>query len=185
MRIIGGQRRGKILISPPDDSIRPTSDRARESLFNILLHRYFPEGLTETHWLDLFCGTGAVACEALSRGVAAATLIDENEGALQIARKNVDVCGFSAAATFRRVDALAFITHGDLAPFGIIFADPPYQTNKAQQTLDAVAASRFTGLFILETDAKLALTTPEGTECLLLRRYGKGQLSFWQKARNA
>jgi len=185
MRIIGGQRRGKILLSPPDDSIRPTSDRARESLFNILLHRFFPGGLEAMHWLDLFCGTGAVACEALSRGVLAATLIDENEGALQIARKNVEACGFSSAATFRRVDALAFINHGDLTPYGIIFADPPYQTNKAQQALDAVAVSTFTGIFILETDAKLALTTPEGTECLLLRRYGKGQLSFWQKAMKA
>lgn len=122
MRIIGGVRRGKKLLAPSGQGTRPTTDRVRESLFNILSHRYAEhlQGLV----LDAFCGTGALALEALSRGAEHAVLWDTDPQALKIARQNVEACGFSEMATLQRRAAETALPATQVAD--LVFLDPPY-----------------------------------------------------------
>lgn len=123
MRIISGSRRGKKLFSAPGLETRPTSDRIKESIFNILSSIE-----PDTVLLDLFAGTGALALEALSRGAAYAVLIDNSKTAVKVIERNIQACGFEGRSTVKIWDALANLNClvGLERKFNLIFMDPPY-----------------------------------------------------------
>ena len=128
MRIVGGKHRGRRLEAPTDLRIRPTSDRAREALFNILAHGRFAADhrslLPGARVLDAFCGTGALTFEALSRGAEKAILLDNDPDAIKLARTNAALLGVNAQVDIRRADA----RHPGPAPWAatLAFLDPPY-----------------------------------------------------------
>ncbi|HPF45670.1 MAG: 16S rRNA (guanine(966)-N(2))-methyltransferase RsmD [Alphaproteobacteria bacterium] len=126
MRIIGGTYRGKKLITPVDDLIRPTTDRMRETLFNMLEHGNGP-GIRGSKILDLFAGTGALGIEALSRGAAHVTFVDNNSRSMKLIKQNTDLIKSSENASFIVADAVKFKYPGTV--YDVVFIDPPYRKN--------------------------------------------------------
>ena len=134
MRIVGGRLRGRALATPKSHAIRPTADRLREVLFNILVHAY-DDPITGARVLDLFAGTGALGIEALSRGAAFALLIDDAAEARALMRDNVTALGLGGSARIFRRDATALGDVHPLEPFGLAFLDPPYGQGLAERGL--------------------------------------------------
>lgn len=132
MRIISGKHRGKALLSPKNDGVRPTSSKMREAMFNILISNgYLIED--ETKVLDLCCGTGALGLEALSRGAARAVFIDGSAEHLKLARKNIEHCKELERSVLIRADAENLLNATDC--FDLIFIDPPYFKGVANKAL--------------------------------------------------
>ena len=134
MRIVGGRLRGRKLAAPSSQAIRPTSDRLRESLFNILAHAY-GDPVTGARVLDLFAGTGALGLEALSRGAAFALFVDDGAEARALIRENVATLGLGGVTRIFRRDATRLGPVHPLAPFSLAFLDPPYGKGLAEQAL--------------------------------------------------
>lgn len=176
MRIISGSKRGKKLFTPTDDRVRPTADRAREALFNILYAKYF-DTLDGVSVLDIFAGTGAIGLEAASRGAAAVAFVDLD---LKLTKKNAAVCGFSNLSFMER-DArkLPQAPH----PFGLIFLDAPYNKGLTEPALQALLAGGYADgstLIVAETAADEALVLPEGMVLLEDRIYGAARFNILQ-----
>ncbi|MBZ9654114.1 16S rRNA (guanine(966)-N(2))-methyltransferase RsmD [Phyllobacterium lublinensis] len=125
MRIVGGKFRGRALATPASNAIRPTTDRTRESLFNILVHNY-PEKFESTRVLDLFAGTGALGLEAISRGARYGVFIEESTEGRGLIRTNVETFGLLGNTKIFRRDATKLGEAGTIEPFDLVFADPPY-----------------------------------------------------------
>jgi 16S rRNA (guanine966-N2)-methyltransferase len=134
MRIVAGKFRGKQLNSPSDDSIRPTSDRVRESVFNILGSRLGPV-LTEKRVLDLFAGTGALGFEALSRGASHVTFVDTGAESRGLIRDHIQAFGAAGITKLLRRDATALGKPGTFGQFDLIFLDPPYAQEMGEKAL--------------------------------------------------
>jgi 16S rRNA (guanine966-N2)-methyltransferase len=134
MRIIAGKFRGKHLLTPEDDSIRPTADRVRESIFDILSSRLGPqfEGLRV---LDLFAGTGALGLEALSRGASGAVFVETGAEARGLIRDNIEALGVAGIAKLLRRDATSLGPSGTMGAFDLIFLDPPYNQELGERAL--------------------------------------------------
>ena len=134
MRIIAGRFRGKQLNAPADDSIRPTADRVRESIFDILSSRLGPnfDGLRV---LDLFAGTGAMGLEALSRGATSVVLVENGVEARGLIRDHIEAFGVAGVAKLLRRDATALGPSGTMGAFDLVFVDPPYGKGLAEQAL--------------------------------------------------
>ena len=185
MRIVGGKHRGRRLLAPPGETVRPTSDRAREAMFNILSHgRLAAEGipLAGAMVLDTFAGTGALGLEALSRGAAAALFIEQDREALTILRQNIAALGEDAHARIIAGDA----TRPPRAPSacGLAFIDPPYRSGLAAPALaalDAVGWLMPGALAILELAAREELAPPTGFILLDERVYGAARLVFLRR----
>src|SRR3954471_2088718 len=124
MRIVGGRLRGRALAAPKSQTIRPTADRLRESLFNILAHAY-GDPVTGARVLDLFAGTGALGLEAISRGAAFALFVDDGAEARALMRQNVETLGLAAATRIFRRDATKLGPAHPVEPFSLVFLDPP------------------------------------------------------------
>lgn len=187
MRITGGSARGRKLAAPKSDLIRPTCDRVREALFNILGER-----IKGARVLDLFAGTGAVGAEALSRGAAFALFVDQSLEAGRLIETNLRACFAQPSAGFVRVD-LAHpwnprLLLGKLEPdarFDLVFMDPPYQKQLAELTLrlieqaDMLAAN---ALVVAEEHRRVAPPPTIGDLSLYdHRRYGESGLWFYQR----
>ena len=172
IRIIGGRHRGRHLKTPTDRSVRPTSERAREALFDMLDHAGLVAG---ARFLDLFCGTGAVGLEAFSRGAAEVWLIDHD---ISLARENVDALDRPEAVQIQRMDAVRL--RKAPRPFDVVFMDPPYRSGLASPALDALRQGWLEddALLIVELAAKETLDLPEGFEEERERRYGAARLVF-------
>ena len=134
MRVVGGRVRGRNLAAPRSDAIRPTSDRLRESVFNVLAHAY-GDPVTGARVLDLFAGTGALGIEALSRGAAFALFIDDGAEARALIRQNIDALGLGAATRVFRRDATKLGPAHPVEPFSLVFLDPPYRKGFAERAL--------------------------------------------------
>jgi 16S rRNA (guanine966-N2)-methyltransferase len=134
VRIVGGEFRGRPLATPRSDAIRPTTDRTREALFNILAHR-FADRLDGARVLDLFSGTGALGLEALSRGASFCLFIEESAGGRGLIRDNVENFGLTGRSKIFRRDATALGEAGTMPPFGLLFADPPYGKGLGERAL--------------------------------------------------
>ena len=126
MRIVGGKYRGRSLLGPKSDAIRPTSDRLRESLFNVLAHGY-GDPCAGARVIDLFAGTGALGLEALSRGAAYAAFVDQNAEARGLIRGNVDAMGLAGVTGLLKRDATKLGPLAPFEPFTLAFCDPPYR----------------------------------------------------------
>lgn len=141
MRIIGGSARGRRLLTPRHARVRPTADRVKEALFNIIAARFGPvEGCRV---LDLFAGTGNLGIESLSRGAAAAVFVDQHRESVALIRRNLELTGFSARALLVEMgvsSAIAALGRKAEA-FDLVFLDPPYGTGLAGSTLGLLAAS--------------------------------------------
>ena len=133
MRIVGGEFRGRPLAAPRSNAIRPTTDRTREAVFNVLAHR-FPESLGGRA-LDLFAGSGALGLEALSRGSSYCVFIEELAEGRGLIRTNVEAFGLQGRTKIFRRDATHLGESGTLQPFNLIFADPPYGKGLGEKAL--------------------------------------------------
>ncbi len=180
MRVVGGRLRGRALAAPKSKAIRPTADRLRESLFNILVHA-FGDPVTGARVLDLFAGTGALGIEALSRGAAFALFIDEGAEARALLRENVTALGLGGASRIFRRDATKLGAAYPVAPFSLAFLDPPYGHGLAAAALiSAFAGGWFTpdALIIVEEAAKAQFAAPEGFTEIDRRRYDDTEFVF-------
>ena len=139
MRIVGGEFRGRVLAAPKSNAIRPTTDRTRESLFNILAHAH-PGVLDATRILDLFAGTGAVGIEALSRGAKSALFVENSVEGRSLLWENIDALGLHGRARILRRDATQLGPASNIEPFQLVFADPPYGKGLGEKALFAAHA---------------------------------------------
>jgi 16S rRNA (guanine966-N2)-methyltransferase len=139
VRIVGGEFRGGTLATPRGDAIRPTTDRTREALFNILAHR-FAERLQGARVLDLFAGTGALGIEALSRGAGFCLFVEESAEGRGLIRTNVENFGLTGRSKIFRRDATNLGVVGAMQPFGLLFADPPYGKGLGERALQSAKA---------------------------------------------
>src|SRR5215217_5383113 len=138
MRIVGGRLRGRALVGPGSDPVRPTSDRLRETIFNILAHGY-GDPVSGARVLDLFAGTGAMGLEALSRGAAFALFVDESAAARGLIRENVEALGVGGQSRLFRRDATRMGAAAPNEPFSLVFCDPPYGKGLAERALASCA----------------------------------------------
>src|ERR671916_2420595 len=138
MRIVGGRFRGRALKGPASDAIRPTSDRLRETIFNILAHGY-GDPVSGARVLDLFAGTGAMGLEALSRGAAFALFVDDSAAARGIIRENVEALGVGGESRLFRRDPTRLGPAAPNEPFALVFCDPPYGKGLAERALASCA----------------------------------------------
>ena len=180
MRIIAGKFRGKTLLSPSDDSIRPTSDRARESVFNILASRLSPnfDGLKV---LDLFAGTGALGLEALSRGAMSVVFVDTGAEARGLIRDHIEAFGAGGVAKLLRRDATALGPAGTMGPMDLVFLDPPYGKGLGERALVSLKAGGWLKpetLLVLEESSEAILSLPEGFTLDDRREYGAAAVHF-------
>ncbi len=182
MRIVGGKFRGTALtpVGKGDAGahLRPTTDRVRENIFNILAGGRFGDPITDAHCLDLFAGTGALGLEALSRGAAHVTFVDQGRKAAQLIAANIRLLNASAQTSFLKADA-ARVTAAK--PFDLIFLDPPYGKSLGQ---GAVSALMLTGLVSPGAVIVWEDSTPQaplaGLSLLDQRKYGDTQVTFLQ-----
>jgi 16S rRNA (guanine966-N2)-methyltransferase len=185
MRIVGGRLRGRTLAGPKSQAIRPTTDRLRESLFNILVHGY-DDPITGARVLDLFAGTGALGIEAVSRGAAFALFVDDGAEARALIRQNVEALALGAATRIFRRDATRLGAAHPVEPFSLVFCDPPYGRGLATQ---AVASAHTGGwlapdaLVIVEEAADAAFAAPDEFEELERRRYDDSEFIMLRVAR--
>ena len=187
MRIVGGSHRGRRLLAPPGELVRPTSDRAREALFNILSHGNFAAGgspFAERPVLDAFAGTGAFGLEALSRGASEAAFIEIERDALLALRRNVAALGEAERAHIVAGDA----TRPPRARLvcALAFLDPPYRSGLAAPSLVALAAAGWLlpdALVVIEVAAREELPLPPGFSLIDERVYGAARLVFLRRER--
>jgi 16S rRNA (guanine966-N2)-methyltransferase len=180
MRIVGGRLRGRALAVPRSQAIRPTADRLREALFNILVHGC-GDPVTGARVLDLFAGTGALGLEALSRGADFALFIDDAAAARALIRENVAALGLGGVSRIFRRDATRLGDAPRLAPFSLVFLDPPYGRALAQSALASAQAGGWIApgaLIVVEEAAKAAFAAPAGMEELDRRTYDDSELIF-------
>ncbi len=174
MRIVGGQYKGKKLISPTDDRVRPTSDRAREALFNILTQGKWGDVIQGASIVDLFCGSGAVGLEALSRGSDEILFVDSN---LKSVSNNLDLF---EKGRFRCLQTTVEALPKAPQAYDVIFADPPYNKDLIPITLKKIADGGWLakkGLLIIESDKPF---NADHFTIVDQRKYGKSQFVFLQ-----
>jgi 16S rRNA (guanine(966)-N(2))-methyltransferase RsmD len=181
MRVVAGELRGRMLSAPKGNLLRPTADRVKEALFNILL-----ESIQGTRFLDLFAGTGNVGIEAISRGAQHAVFVETNPFHLNVLRRNVERCGIKEKTTIVMADATSFIKQAERRndSFGIIFMDPPYFDRTLEEVLENPGLPRLLergGWLIVEHFHKILLMD----HYRLIKKereyhYGDSILSFFQ-----
>src|ERR1700737_3781298 len=174
MRVIGGRLKGRALKAPGSDAIRPTSDRLRETVFNILAHSY-GNPVAGARVIDLFAGTGAIAMEALSRGAACALLVDQGAQACAIIRANFAALDLGGAARILRRDARRLGAAAESGHFNLAFLDPPYGEGLAPPTLNALRDGGWLGqdaLVVIEERAGGGVALPEGFVLRETRPFG-------------
>jgi len=184
VRIVGGRLRGRTLAAPKGDAVRPTSDRTRESLFNILAHAY-ADPVTGARVLDLFAGTGALGIEALSRGAAFALFVDDGAEARALIRQNIDTLGLGAATRVFRRDATRLGAAHPVEPFSLVFLDPPYRKGMAERALASLREGGWLvpdALVVVEEAADAGLAPPEGFAELERRTYDDTVIAFLRAA---
>jgi 16S rRNA (guanine966-N2)-methyltransferase len=164
MRVVGGSLRGRTLAAPKSPTIRPTADRLREALFNILVHAY-DNPIAGARVLDLFAGTGALGIEALSRGAAFTLFVDDGAEARALLRENVATLGLGGVSRIFRRDATKLGPAHPVDPFSLAFLDPPYGKGLAEQALASARAGGWLvpdALIVVEEAKKSAFAAPEG-----------------------
>jgi 16S rRNA (guanine966-N2)-methyltransferase len=170
VRIIAGEWRGRRIVAPPGDRVRPTGDRVREAWMSIVS----PE-LPDARVLDLFSGSGALALEALSRGAASADIVEIAPPSLAAIRKNAESVGAGDRLTIHRADALRYAADLPAGAFDIAFADPPYGEGIAIQLAELWLATPFAS--VLGVEHRVTETLPGSDD---RRRYGTTVITFFR-----
>jgi 16S rRNA (guanine966-N2)-methyltransferase len=184
LRIVGGEFRGRALAAPRSNAIRPTTDRAREALFNVLAHR-FSGRLEGARVLDLFAGTGALGLEALSRGAAHCLFIEESAKGRGLIRDNVEAFGLQGRTKIFRRDATSLGQAGTIMPFDLLFADPPYAQGLGEQALQSARAGGWLkpgALCMVEESAAGPFEPGPGFHLADQRSYGGTVIRFLEMA---
>jgi 16S rRNA (guanine966-N2)-methyltransferase len=184
IRIIGGKHRGRMLATPEGEATRPTSNRARESLFNILMHATWRDDedggtspLIEARVLDAYAGSGALGLEALSRGAAHATFLDNDAAAVKAIGENLRKLGETGAAKVVRADATRPPPSREACD--LVFLDPPYRSGQAPAAIAALAAAGWMTpgcIVTVELAHNEDLLPPDGFEVIDERRYGAAKI---------
>lgn len=180
MRVVGGKMRGRSIASPDSQEIRPTQDRLRESLFNILMHAYGNPAL-DARVLDLFAGTGALGIEAVSRGAAFTLFIDNGAAARALLRNNVEALGLGGVTKVYRRDATALGPAHPMEPFTLAFLDPPYGKGLAEKALTSLRDGKWLvpdALVVVEEAKAAAFAAPDGYDELERRVYDDTEFVF-------
>lgn len=184
MRVAGGKFRGRTLAAPDDLRVRPTGDKVRQAIFNILAHRDFANGfsLDDAAVIDLFAGTGALGIEALSRGARFCLFVDDDADSRALQRQNVEALGLTGITKIWRRDAgdLGPINTGSGGPFNLAFLDPPYRKSLAEKCLASLMAGNWlaaNAVLVVETAIDETLDAP-GFETLDVRDYGETRVTF-------
>src|SRR5271169_423717 len=164
MRIVGGHLKGRVLTAPSSHAIRPTSERLRESIFDILEHR-FPGHIEGARVVDLFAGSGALAIEALSRGARGALFVDNGAEARALIRANVEAFALGGVTRIWRADATKLGSAPAGGPFALAFLDPPYEQALAGSALVSLLAGGWlepNALCVVEEASKAEIAAPDG-----------------------
>jgi len=172
MRIIAGTFRGRVLASPRDRSVRPTTDRVKQSIFDILATRVDFEALEV---LDLFSGSGSLGLEALSRGAATATFVDTSHASLSLLEKNIQLLGLENRTAVHQAEVFWFLKNSR-HPYGLVFVDPPFALERIGLLPTAIAHSGILkpgAYVIMEHGKNSTVTVPEGSFELLQRTFGQ------------
>ncbi|MET3926511.1 16S rRNA (guanine(966)-N(2))-methyltransferase RsmD [Devosia sp. 2618] len=180
MRIVAGKFRGKQLNSPSDESIRPTADRVRESMFNILSSRIGPV-FDGVRVLDLFAGTGALGFEALSRGASHVTFVDMGAEARGLIRDHIEAFGAGGITKLLRRDATDLGVSGTFGQFDLVFLDPPYGHGLGEKALAGIAASGWLApeaTIVFEESVDAEIEIPTGFTLDDRREYGSAAVHF-------
>src|SRR5688572_25547976 len=180
MRVVGGRLRGRTIASPSSREIRPTADRLRESLFNILMHAY-GDPLGGARVLDLFAGTGALGIEAVSRGAAFTLFVDNGAEARALLRNNVEALGLGGVTKVYRRDATNLGPGHPMEPFSLVFLDPPYRMKLAEKALASLRDGGWltpAALLVVEEAKAAAFAAPDGFEELERRAYDDTEFTF-------
>src|SRR4051812_39737816 len=184
MRIVGGRLRGRTLAAPRSQAIRPTADRTRETLFNILAHAY-GDPVSGARVLDLFAGTGALGLEAISRGAAFALFVDIGAEARALLRANVEALGLGGVTRIFRRDATRLGAAHPVEPFSLVFLDPPYGKGLAAPALVSARAGGWVtpdATIVVEESAEAQFAAPEGFSERERRRYDDTEFVFFNPA---
>lgn len=175
MRIIAGSLKGRKLHTPENDAIRPTSDRTRESLFNLLMHgQYAGEAIIDQRVADLCCGTGAMGLEAISRGAAACHFVDISKKSLELAKQNAVHCGVVQQCHFLQADITKLPPVSQ--PFALVMMDPPYAKSLLAATYEGMRRRGWfapNAVLVAELPRRTELPELNGAELLTSRDYGK------------
>lgn len=186
MRIVGGELRGRSLAAPKGQDIRPTTDRTRESLFNILSHAY-SEALDGSRVLDLFAGTGALGLEALSRGSKFALFVEDGVEGRGLIRQNIDTLSLQGQTRIFRRDATRLGSAGSITPFQLVFADPPYGQGLGEKAMKAAANGGWLdndALVLLEENLEAEPDCGKNFELLETRDFGETRIRFFRYCGN-
>lgn len=183
MRIVGGKFKGRRLVAPENWDIRPTSDRARESIFNIIEHADFAPDIKGASAVDIFAGTGAMGLEAMSRGAAPVTFVDLNDTARATILKNAGTMGQGRSVTVLRLDATKMPPPPRIAscPATFAFLDAPYDQDVSGPALLSMLARGWVAagsLCVVETPSDRTFDAPRGYKMEDQRKYGRATVSF-------
>jgi 16S rRNA (guanine966-N2)-methyltransferase len=180
MRVVGGRLKGRNIAAPASRDIRPTADRLRESVFNILVHAY-DNPIDGARVLDLFAGTGALGIEAVSRGAAFTLFVDNGAEARALLRNNVEALGLGGVTKVYRRDATDPGPAHPMVPFSLAFLDPPYGKGLAEKSLASLRDGGWLvpgALVVVEEAKAAAFAVPEGFEELERRAYDETEFVF-------
>jgi len=180
VRVVGGRLKGRNLASPSSQAIRPTADRLRESVFNILLHAY-DNPIEGARVLDLFAGTSALGIEAVSRGAAFALFVDNGAEARALLRNNVEALALGGVTKVFRRDATNLGPAHPVEPFSVAFLDPPYGKGLAEKAFASLRAGGWLtpgALLVVEEAKAAAFKAPDGFEELERRAYDDTEFVF-------
>lgn len=183
MRVVGGRLRGRTLTAPKNHDVRPTSDRVRESLFNILEHRTGGPSLDGARVIDLFSGTGAIGIEALSRGAKFCLFVEQAPESRALIRANVEAFALTGVSKIFRRDATDLGPIGTMAPFDFAFLDPPYGQALGESALTALRSGGWLSadaMVILEERVTSEIGYVTGFECTDMRTYGDTQIRLYR-----
>ena len=183
MRITGGKFGGRVLEAPPDASVRPTSDKVRQAIFNVLQHRDFgfPFALQGARVVDLFAGTGAMGLEALSRGARYCLFVEAAAESRALIRENVEALGLTGASKIWRRDATALGALDTLSPFDLAFLDPPYRKGLVAPALASLRSGGWLvspALLVAEMAEDETTPSTDGFTALDERVYGDTRVAY-------
>jgi 16S rRNA (guanine966-N2)-methyltransferase len=179
MRVVGGSLRGRPIAGPQHEGLRPTADRVRESLFNILAHGVDDFSLAGARVIDLFAGTGALGLEAVSRGAVFCLFVDNEPDARALIRANIETFGLTGVTRIFRRDASDLGPAGTMAPFQLAFIDPPYDQGLGERALMALAEGRWLtpgAIAVVEERATAQIVLPASFTELDRRTYSDTQI---------
>ncbi|RVU54897.1 16S rRNA (guanine(966)-N(2))-methyltransferase RsmD [Anaerosphaera multitolerans] len=179
MRVISGINRGIKLETLKGNSTRPTEDRIKENVFNILGQNFF-----DTYVLDLFSGSGSIGIEFLSRGAAHCYFIDNNVKAIDIIRRNLEKTNLSQKSTVLKIDALVFLKKYNNIKFDYIYVDPPYENKtlymEVVKSILKNESLKREGFLIIEQNSNFDLDFNDSLEMVKYKKYGNTSIGVWK-----